>query len=56
MQEHNDKIQSAVKSQRIIFKGESLGENQSKVESIFYLYQGRDERDPHAFIKQDPLF
>ena len=28
----------------------------SKLDEIFFVYNGRDERDPHNFIKDDPLF
>ena len=26
------------------------------MEEIFFVFHGRDERDPHTFIKSDPLY
>ena len=28
----------------------------SQIDEIFFIYNGRDEREPHQFIKDDPLF
>ena len=27
-----------------------------KMEEMFFVYNGRDEREPHSFIKGDPLY
>ena len=64
-QEHTNKIADAVKSRRILFRGEVPLTSDNDEEGlavvkhpkeIFFLYHGRDEREPHSFIKHDSLY
>ena len=69
--EHQDEVKRAVDNRKVVFKGEVMAqqeatednqENPGAVASVgemsemFFVYQGRDEREPHSFIKRDPLF
>ena len=35
---------------------QQVSDDVSKLSEIFFVFNGRDERDPHGFIKEDPLF
>ena len=71
IQEHQEEVKKAVNERKVVFKGEVMAgqetaeeaqENPGAVASVgemdemFFVYQGRDEREPHSFIKRDPLF
>jgi len=55
-QEHIDLIQKAVEKQKIVFKGEVLGSEEASKPELFYIFNGRDEREPHNFLKSDALY
>ena len=38
-----------------MFKG-IINNKEEEVSEMFFVYKGRDERDPHEFVKRDPLF
>jgi len=38
-----------LEDQKIVLKGDL-----EEQKGLFYIYHGRDERDPHSFLKQDP--
>ena len=70
--EHRENVQKAVESQKIVFRGELMPEREalnaedgqeavgvaqtSDLEEIIFVFNARDEREPHTFIKADPLF
>ena len=69
--DHRDKVQKAVSSQKIVFRGEMLPEQETKegaeadaaqvsqtndIDEIFFVFNARDEREPHQFILADPLY
>ena len=35
---------------------EQVSDDVSKLSEVFFVFNGRDERDPHGFIQDDPLF
>ena len=37
-------------------EGASSLSSTSEVEEIFFIFNARDEREPHSFIKFDPLY
>ena len=66
LQEHQLQIDNAVKSQKILFRGETPREAEEGDSSeiavsqhpkeVFYLYHALDEREPHGFLKADALY
>lgn len=70
--EHQEQVKRAVEDQKIVFKGEVLAQSGSEeseepvestemsstaeMEEIFFIFHGRDEREPHSFIKNDPFY
>jgi hypothetical protein len=40
----------------MLFRGEVTLDTESQSPEIFFVFHGRDEREPHSFIKSDPLF
>ena len=63
LHEHSDRVLAAVKSNQIVMRGEVPYTNENKTaettevaminypKEIFYIYHGKDERDPFHFIK-----
>ena len=65
LDDHLNQIKMAVERQKIVFKGEVLPTQDDSQEAdkasthkpeMFYIFNGRDEREPHDFIKGDPLY
>ena len=68
--EHRDKVKRAVDQQQIVFRGEMLptravegAEKESTavaqtsdLDEIIFVFNSRDEREPHKFIMEDPLY
>ena len=69
--DHREKVQKAVDMQQIVFRGELLPERTpdetndeatsavsqtNDLDEIFFVFNARDEREPHQFIMGDPLY
>ena len=67
--DHRNQVQKAVSAQKIVFRGEVLPEKESGPEAdaaqvsqtndldeIIFVFNARDEREPHQFILADPLY
>lgn len=44
--EHIEKIKHAIDMQKIVFRGETLDQEKAVAGDIFYMFHGRDEREP----------
>ena len=52
MEEHAEKLVAAKQSQKIVLEGSMLDETKD----VFYIWHGKDEREPHSYLKMDPYF
>jgi hypothetical protein len=37
-------------------KSEQVSDDVTKLSELLFVFNGRDERDPHGFMKDDPLY
>ena len=49
--EHQSLVKTNVDTNKIVFKGEVLDD-----ERMFFVFNGRDETEPHSFLMNDPLY
>eukprot|EP00347_Sterkiella_histriomuscorum_P001438 403372037 len=52
-EEHSEKVKRLIEQQRILFRGDIKNTEGDSYSEIFFLYNTKDEREPHQFIMSD---
>ncbi|CDW88940.1 UNKNOWN [Stylonychia lemnae] len=55
-EEHTSRVKKLIEGQRIVFRGDVRNKENNGHSEIFFVYQAKDERDPHSFIMGDQYY